>query len=217
MKRLALALSLTLLAAGPGLAQPDPDAPRADDPPADAPPEGTPKREGEYGGVDPTSPDAAPAKGDKGKRGKAPAKRTLTWIGFAPKEDGASELFFQAAQPFQVQQRIEGRTLVVLLEGLPKQARNTRRPLDMRFFETALLRVTAKPVRAVRARKGKPGHPAGIEVRIAFKDPKDAREGALRVETGKDGLAYAYLGFGPPSGPRREADGPSGGTLSDPE
>ncbi|HVK73549.1 MAG TPA: hypothetical protein VM734_09520 [Kofleriaceae bacterium] len=204
MKRTGVALSLMLAIGAPAvpaaLAQPDA-------------PEGTPKREGEYGGV---SPDAGPGEA-KGKKVKAPPKQTLTWIGFTAKEGGASELFFQAAQGFGVQQRVEGGTLVVVLEGLPRQARNTRRPLDTRFFDTAIAGVTAKPVRATRARKGKPAHPAGIEVRIAFKDPNDAKVASLRVETGTDGMSYAYLGFGPPSRPQQVPASAGGGTLSEPE
>lgn len=186
-------MGLVLLAAGPVAAQPD-----VSDLPDDLPAEGDKvRREGEYGGVQPGAGDSA----DKGKPRRPPAKKTLLWIGFTAKEGGASELFFQAVEPFSVRQRVEGKVLVVLLEGLKAQARNTRRPLDTRFFETSLARVTARKVGARRARKGKPGHAAGIEVRIAFKDARDLREAAVRSDTGADQLFYAHLDFAPPATP----------------
>lgn len=160
---------------------------------------GAVKQEGEYGGV---SPDA-PAKGARPAR--AP-KHTLTWLGFTPKADGSAEVFFQAAEPFTVAQRVEGGTLVVVLEGLKKQARNTRRPLDARFFDTAIARIKTKVVRAKRAKRGSAGHPAGVEVRITFKDAKDAREGTVRAEKGAEGMSYVYLSFPPPATPGRIPD-----------
>lgn len=210
MKRTGLALSLVLVMGAPlaALAQ----APEAQVP-ADEAPGGTRKQEGDYGGVNPSAPSMQAA--DKPIR--QPPKKTLTWLGFTARDDGGAELFAQAATPFTAQQRIEGKTLVVLLAGLPKQARNTRRPLDTRFFDTAIARVTARTARAVRARKGAPGRPAGVEIRITFKDPRDAKESALRADTGEDGLHYTYLSFGPPSAPRSQTPASSRGSLSEPE
>lgn len=199
--RLGLALSSLLAAAAPAGAQPA---------------EGVGvKKEGDYGGVKPgAAPDTAPS---SGKPRRPPARRSLLWVGFTPKGDGASELFFQAVDPFTVSQRLEGQTLVVTLEGLKGQARNTRRPLDTRFFETSLARVTARKVSARRARKGVAARAAGIEVRIAFKDAKDAREGMLRTDTGADKMFYAYLGFAAPSSPSPAPEASGGGTMRDPE
>ncbi len=199
--RVSLALAAVLLAAAPAAAQP-----------AEG---GAPRQEGEYAGVTPGTPPVA-EQGAKPRR--PPAKKSLNWVGFTTRADGSSELFFQAVDGFTLSQHLEGTKLVVLLEGLSKQARNTRRPLDTRFFETSVARVTTKVVRARRARKGVPGHPAGVLVTIAFKDPKDAREGATRSDKGPDGMFYAYLGFGPPSTPGQipeNAERPS--TISDPE
>ena len=150
--------------------------------------DGTHHREGEYGGVNPTgrpSPDAKLVR---------PAPRTLGWVGFAA-TDGAGEVFFQAAQPFTIVQRVEGGEVVVWLEGLTRQARNTRRPLDTRFFDAPVARIAARAVKAVRARKGKPGHPAGVEVRVAFRPGAPVSEGVVRTATEKDGLFYVYLTF----------------------
>lgn len=171
--------------------------------------DGTHRREGEYGGVNPAGPPVTDAKH------KAPGPKTLGWIGFAAR-DGGAELFFQASQPFEVVQRVEGDAVVVTLVGLSKLARNTRRPLDTRFFEAPIARVSAKVVRAVRARRGQAARPAGVEVRIAFKQGAPATEAAVRTATEADRLVYAYLSFGPaPAGTITPSEpGPS---MSDPE
>ncbi len=150
--------------------------------------DGTHHREGEYSGVSPDGPPVTDAKHTR------PAPKTLGWIGYAAK-DGAGEVFFQAAQPFTITQRVEGDVVVVWLAGLTRQARNTRRPLDTRFFDSPVARISAKVVRAARARKGKPGHPAGVEVRIAIKRGAPVGDGVVRTATEKDGLFYAYLTF----------------------
>lgn len=152
--------------------------------------DGTHHKEGEYGGVSPTgtpSPDA---------RMKRPPQHTLGWIGYAA-DDGDGELFFQASQPFALTQRVEGGVLVVQLAGLTKLARNVRRPLDTSFFDAPLARVTAKAVRASRARRGQPARAAGIEIRVAFKSGAPVTEGATRTVE-KDGLYYVYLRFAAP-------------------
>ena len=130
-------------------------------------------QEGEYGGVEPGRKPEKPR--------KRPAKGTLSWIGFEPK-NGGSEIFFQSVAPFEVSQRVDNGTLVVAL-SLSRLGQNTWRPIDTRYFDTSLARVTAK-------KKGK-----GIEVRIAFKDPKSATQGSLRTATEADGMYYAYLSF----------------------
>ena len=137
-------------------------------------------KEGEYSGV---IPGQKPEKPTKSKR--PPAKGTLTWIGFEAK-DGGAQLFFQSVAPFQVSQKVSGGTVVATLD-LTKLASNTWRKVDTRFFDNPLAGVIAK---ATRGRKGR-----GIEVRITFKNAKDAREGAVRTATEADGMYYAYLSF----------------------
>ncbi len=145
-----------------------------------------PHPEGEYGGVVPGQPrKVEPPK----KSPRPPPKGTLAWIGFEAK-NGGSEVFFQSAAGFDLAQHVEGGTLVVNLTGLNRLGQNTWRPIDTRFFETPVARITARHVGA-----GK-GHGAGIEVRIAFKNPKDAKEASYRSATEADGLYYAYLSFG---------------------
>jgi hypothetical protein len=143
--------------------------------------------EGEYGGVQPGEKPAEPSK-------KKPAKKgTLSWIGFETK-DGRSQVFLQSPAPFEVSQHVEKGTLVVNLSGVSRLGQNTWRPIDTRFFDTSLSRIVAR-------KKGK-----GIEVRIAFKDAKDAAQGTLRTATEADGMYYAYLSFAG-GAPNAEAQG----------
>jgi hypothetical protein len=109
-------------------------------------------------------------------------------VGFAAK-DGGAEVFFQSATKFEVSQELSGGALIVHLAGLTRQVTNTRRPIDTRFFDNPLARITAQPGK--RGKRGK----RGVDVRIVFKNPKDARQGTLRTATEADGLFYAYLSF----------------------
>ena len=153
-----------------------------------------PNAEGAYGGVQPGEV-KKPEPGKKAKR--PPPKGTLSWVGFETK-DGGSEVFFQSVAPFQVSQRIDGGTVVVTLKGLTKLGHNTWRPIDTRFFDTPIARIAAK-------KKGR-----AIEVRITFKDAKDAAQGTVRTATEADGMFYAYLTFAGGS------DAASDGTSDEP-
>lgn len=166
-----------------------------------------PHKEGEYGGVIPgqkPEPSGRPA-----KPARPPPKGTLTWVGFEAK-DGGAQVFFQSVAPFQVQQHLEGGALVAHL-SLTRLGQNSWRPIDTRFFDNPLSGIVARAVGASRATKTRPARGAGIDVRISFKNPKDAREGTLRMATEADGMHYAYLSF--PEG----ADAASKSKLSDPE
>jgi hypothetical protein len=143
--------------------------------------------EGAYGGV---TPGEKPSDKDRpdAKHKRPPPKDELTWIGFQAKDGGGGELFFQAPAAFTVSQRVDKGHVVVVLEGLHRQVKNARRPLDTRYFDTPIARVTATPRRK------------GVEVRIAFKNAKDAHEAQVRTAAGPDGMFYAYLDFGPGGG-----------------
>ncbi|MGE0398686.1 MAG: hypothetical protein AB7T06_18410 [Kofleriaceae bacterium] len=150
-----------------------------------------PHREGEYGGVVPgEKPDTK-----DGKKAKKPTKGTLTWIGFEAK-DGGAQLFFQSVAPFEMSQRVEGSTLIVSL-SLTRLGQNAGRPIDTRYFDNPLSMIVAK-------KKKK-----GIEVRVTFKNPKDAKEGSARTATEADGMYYAYLSF-PEGTPEANASTPAG-------
>jgi hypothetical protein len=169
-----------------------------------------PHREGEYGGVapgegqqQPPQPSAKPARPKR-----PPPKGTLTWIGFEAKNGGA-QVFFQSMGPFEVTQHMEGAVLVVHL-SLTRLGQNTWRLVDTRFFDNPLAGIVARGVGARRGSKKAQARAAGIDVRIAFKNPKDARAGTLKTQTEADGMYYAYLDF--PEG--AEAKTP---TAQDPE
>jgi hypothetical protein len=178
MRRLLLCL---LLDGGPASAFAGDGKSGTADAPTPAPvSEGTKTNaEGEYGGVQP----GEPKKAEPGKKAKKPApKGTLSWIGFEAKE-GGSQVFFQSVAPFEVSQRVEKGTLIVSLSGVKRLGGNTWRHIDTRFFETSISKIVAK-------KKGK-----GVEVRISFKNAKDAGQGSMRTATEADGLYYAYLSF----------------------
>ncbi|HEY1556137.1 MAG TPA: hypothetical protein VGF94_14965 [Kofleriaceae bacterium] len=177
----------------------DPEAPDAQAP---VQPDTT-HNEGDYGGVVPGQPRRAePPK----KAIKPPPKGTLSWIGFEAK-DGSAQVFFQSIAPFDVTQHVEGNVLMVYLAGLNRLGQNTWRPIDARYFDTPVARISA---RRVGAAGGKTAHPAGIEVRVTFKSSKDVKEASYRSATEADGYYYAYLSFaGTPSD--------ASGTLAEPE
>jgi hypothetical protein len=182
----------------------DAEAPAAAD---DQPAEGSSgaHSEGDYGGVAP----GRPPHQEPGHKKRPPSKGTLSWIGFEAK-NGSAEVFFQSVGPFEVTQRVENSTLVVNLGGLTRLGQNTWRMVDAHFFETPLEKIFAKYVGAARASKAKPAHGAGIEVRITFKNAKDAHEGSLRTATEADGMYYSYLSFA-------GTGGQGGGTIQEPE
>ncbi len=157
-------------------------------------------KEGEYGGV-------VPGKSTH-KAGKR--KNTLSWIGFQPKEGGAAQVFIQLSNEVPYEQTVVEGILVVKLTGARYRSRNARRRLDLRFFESALRLITSKRVSKRRARKNRPARTAGIEIRIQFKNPSDARVPTATMRSEKDGFTYLLLDFDPPAG--------SGSiSISDPE
>ncbi len=158
-----------------------------------------PHKEGDYGGVVPGQ------KPDTGKPKRPPPKGTLTWIGFEAK-DGGAQLFLQSVAPFEVTQRVEGATLVVHA-NLKRLDASTWRPIETRFFDNPLARIHAKVVRASRGGKGRSAHGTGVDIRITFKNPRDAREASVRTATEADGMSYVYLSF--PAGTPVPGAGPS--------
>jgi hypothetical protein len=159
-----------------------------------------PHREGQYGGVAPGEVQPRDTAGKPARPRRPPPKGTLTWIGFAAK-DGGAEVFFQSVARFELSQRVEGGTLIVHL-GLTRLGHNTWRQIDTRFFDNPLSGIAARAASAVRATKDRKGHPAGIDVRIAFKNPRDAREAVVRTATEADGMYYAYLTLPEGEGPK---------------
>lgn len=158
--------------------------------------------EGEYAGV---SPGVRPLAVREGKVKPRPAaKATLLWIGFGANAGGGADVWFQTATPLEADQRVDGQTLVVFLPGLTRQVANTRRAIETAYFDNPIARITTRKVKAQRKRKGVKATPAGVEVRIQFKNPRDAAPGSLKVATEADGLNYTYLSF--PKGTPVEGD-----------
>lgn len=208
MKRVALAAvvaGLAFAAAAPAWAQDQPPPPPEEQAP---PPEA--HREGVYGGVDPIDP----ADANKVKHKDAAARKTLHWVGFH-QERGATEVFLQAADPFTVEQHVEGGALVVSLGGLTRLGKNVRRPLDTRFFDGPIVRIATRPRKARGARRGHPAVAAGIDVVITFRDGKPTA-GDLRTATEADGMYYAYLTFAGGSGDAPPAEPPPPAPASQP-
>jgi hypothetical protein len=86
---------------------------------------------------------------------------------------------------------------------LDKLGQNTWREVDARFFDTPIARMTAKHVGASH------GHKAELEVRITFKNAKDAHEGSVRSANEADGMYYQYLSFGGGGGDEAPTSAPS--------
>jgi hypothetical protein len=198
-QRLASVILASLLVVPPAAAQDegrppsDPDIEKVDDRPPDEPPDI--RLEGEYRGVVPGKTQVD----DKGRPVKRPKAGTLSWVGFMG-EDGTAKIFLQAPNEFGFTQHVEGRTIVVHLEGLKRLGRQVRRPLYTQHFGTPVEKITVKKVGARKARKGKPARKAGIEVRIQLERAADAREAAARTQLEADGYFYLYLDVGA-SGP----------------
>jgi hypothetical protein len=187
---LVLALGLALIAPSAG-AQPA-DAP--DDVPDEdvrLAPAGEGRREGAYGGVRPgvlpKNPSGRPVKGAR--------PGTLTWVGFQP-DGGVARIFLQSAGEVRATQRIEGKAIVLHLEGVRRLARNVRRPLDARFFDTPVARIGVKKVGARKGRAGRPARRAGYEVTITLKQGA-AREVPIRSAVEADGMHYLYVDVAP--------------------
>jgi hypothetical protein len=145
-------------------------------------------REGEYGGVTPGVIYPYADEGYKHRRmWKAPAKmpkNTIFWVGFQPRDGGSSRVFLQTSQEMPYTQALRGATLVVNVAGARLANSNARRRIDSRFFESALAEVVAQRAKG------------GVEVRITFKKPADAREARAGFAKEADGYHYLYLDFG---------------------
>ncbi len=166
----------------------------------------TTHKEGDYGGV---TPGEAPPTDHPKPKHKPPAG-TLSWIGFEAK-DGGAQLFFQAIAPFDITQDVEGGVLVAHLGNLRTLGANAGRAIDTRFFDSPIARVEARHVGAAGATKTAPAHAAGLEVRVTFKDAKDAQQGTMKAQQEADGYYYVYLSFG------AGADKATTPTAADPE
>lgn len=74
----------------------------------------------------------------RGRPGATPT--VVTWPGFQPRADGASRFFLQLTSRAEYSVHAEPGRYVVTLRGVRIPDRQTRRTLDTRFFDTAVLR-----------------------------------------------------------------------------
>jgi hypothetical protein len=144
-------------------------------------------RVGEYSGVEPEK-DAPPR--PRPRHGKFPL---VTWIGFQPQDGGSSRVFIQLDRDVTHHESVRGDVLVISLDGARYANTNARRPLDTRFFETAVARITTQPARRKKGARG-----SGVEVAIHFKNAGDARGLEPAKNIGKDGMVYLMFEVGPP-------------------
>lgn len=150
--------------------------------------EPAPRKEGEYGGVRPGQRPRA----QEGKAARPPRPGTVSWLGFSAQGQTAT-VWVQAAGELAWAQRVEGRTLIVSFDGVKALARNVVRPIDTRYFDGPVARVSMGKVKARKAHKGQPARRAGVELRIEFENASEAREAAARTAVEADGLWYLYL------------------------
>ncbi len=98
---------------------------------------------GTYAGVSPGGPQA-PAVSNAA--GQTPA--TVTWPGFQMRPDGTSRVFFQSTAPVLVQTSVESGKFIVKLPGAKVAGDINRLPLETRFFNTPVTKVTIAETRA---------------------------------------------------------------------
>jgi hypothetical protein len=154
---------------------------------------------GKYGGVVPGDTEAKRAAAHRARAGGPPV---VGWIGFQPLEAGRSRVFVQLSRDAQADQELVGNTLMVTVAGARLGSTNSRRPLDTRFFDTAVAMVTPKRVGRQRARKGRAAHAAGVQLAIEFKQPGDARAASVRTTLEPDGHRYLFIDFEPGTAPK---------------
>jgi len=139
---------------------------------------------GAYGGVQPGVKRSKAYKNRKKVTNKARRKNIVRWVGFQARGDG-SRIFAQLTGEVGYEQALDGSDLLVTLSGARLGGRNARRPLDTRFFDTAIRRVVVK-----RKRRA-------VVLRISFKNPADAAKASASMEkSDSDGFTYLFLDFG---------------------
>jgi hypothetical protein len=123
-------------------------------------------------------------------------------------DDGGAQLFVQLCGEPAYDQRVVDGKLYLSLHGARFRSANDRRSLDVRYFETALARVSSFPETRRKGRNGQNGEKRrarggnGVEMTMTFKAGAAPREGTARVVAGKDGFNYLYVDF-----PEWRADG----------
>jgi hypothetical protein len=128
----------------------------------------------------------APARpGAPGHKSPVRGPGYVTYVGFQKVDDGA-RVFLRLSSAATPAQLVAGGELVVQLPGFKLDMQNNGRPLDTRWFGTAIVRVRAAEVRD-----------KGVELHITFAEgasPREARVSTAPAEEADAG-EYLYLDF----------------------
>ncbi|MET0388393.1 MAG: hypothetical protein ABW321_20645 [Polyangiales bacterium] len=95
---------------------------------------------GTYAGVAPGSASSRPP--PAAKAAKARGATTITWPGFQMRPDGSSRVFIQSTAPLEPQPTAANGRYQLLLPGARIAADTNRLPLDTRFFNTPVTKVS---------------------------------------------------------------------------
>jgi hypothetical protein len=148
-----------------------------------------------YPGVRPGSGNPPPAE-DVARARAAHGERLVTWPGFQMLADGRSQFFLQMSGPVRVTERRAAGRFELVLTNTSTHLRNTRRPLETRFFNTPVTRATVK-------RRGRKDLVVLFELRMHVTPD-------VRTEARDDGYQYVLVTF--PAG--QYVDGPAAAPAS---
>ncbi len=112
--------------------------------------------------------------------GQAPA--TITWPGFQILPDQGTRIFLQATVPFTYSTETRGKTFIVSMGDVRIAGENNGRPLETRFFNTPVLRVSIKRVKK--------------ETQLVLELRSDIAP-RVRTETGANGYFFLEIDFPP--------------------
>jgi hypothetical protein len=108
--------------------------------------------------------------------GQTPAQ--ITWPGFQMRPDGTSRVFFQSTVPVPVQTSLSASKFVMKLPGTQIAGDNNRLPLETRFFNTPVTRVTITHARD------------GVTVTLDLRAPVTPQVSGERCTSG---YAFTYI------------------------
>ncbi|NOY90057.1 MAG: hypothetical protein GXP55_02525, partial [Deltaproteobacteria bacterium] len=115
------------------------------------------------------------------RRVRRSRNRLLTWPGFESRPNGASRFFVQLSREVQFTTRASQGRFEVLLAGTRTHLRNTRRPLETRFFNTPVIRAKVE-------RRGRHNLALVFELRAAV-TPR------VYTQPGPGGYTFLFVDF----------------------
>ncbi len=158
---------------------------------------------GPYEGVAPGTSNTPPRHAAvRRNEARGEAKAILSWVGFEALPSGGSRFFLQTSRSVPYTTVASDGQFVVVLPSSRVHLRNTRRPIDTRFFNT--------PVRSARVeRRGRNDLAVVFSLRAAATPTLSTAEGA-------NGYHFVYVDFpagnyAPAAGPVPVPEGPAPG------